>query len=432
MIWLFAAAHAETPAAAGGCAERVEAHGPDATRFYVHADLPAKPAYSLLDHIQGYEAPATAEGEWRPRCGPGRAGSPGRSPQIRWQEDLPGPKVNAAEHGETAGPVVVADLVLVGSAGGRALYAISRRDGTLVHEYPAEGSVSAPPAVELSTGNVWFTDTGGSVWAYDAAGGKRWSWQSGAPIVATPVLADGRIYGTNVDDVAFALDAATGAVVWQYRQKPDRTRETDLALYASPSMPVQDGVAYAAFSDGTIVALNALDGQVVWSRRVGEGRYPDLVASPLVSGTDLYVAGYFGPLLALDTRTQAVRWRVDIGVAAPALAARSGDVDMLYQPDSNGNVHAIVALTGAEKWIWRSGTEGAVTTPVAAAEGLWVGSSDGALYLLDPESGAAIWEWHERAALEGVSAPPDVDGRDLFFVSNGGRLYALTGPKPRK
>jgi outer membrane protein assembly factor BamB len=418
---LFLAAAAE--AACGDAHEDSAAERP----IFVHGVHPSKLGYDLKAIIARFEAPNFPEDRWKPKCGKGRPGSPSASPQIRWQEDLPGPKVNAAEHAESAAPVVIGDVILVGSAGGRALYVVSRQDGTLVHAYPAEGSVSSAPAVDLATGNVYFGDTAGSVWAYDSVGNKLWSWQSGAPVVGTPVLADGRIYATNVDDTAFALDAGTGAVAWQYRQKPDRTRETDLALYSSPPMPVVDGVAYGAFSDGTVVALNATSGDVLWSKRIGEGRYPDLVAPPLVWGGDLYVAGYFGPLLALDAKTQAVRWRVDLGAAAAALPGEDAGVRMLYQPDSNGGLHAIVALTGAEKWIWSSGTEGAVTTPVQTHEGLWIGSSDGSFYLIDAGTGKLKWQWREAAALEGVSAPPDVDGRDLYLVTNAGRLYDLAG-----
>ncbi len=391
----------------------------------MHSRIEPAPAFDLSQWSANLGAP------WQPSCGGGRDGTPGAVPHLRWGADLPGPRVNAAAHAESASPVVVGPVVLVGSAGGRGLYAVSRASGELLQTFAAEGSVQAAPALDAATGAVYFGDTAGNLWAYDARGGLRWSWQTGAPVVGSVTLVDGRIYAANVDDSAFALDAATGEVVWQYHQKPDRTRDSDLALYASPSVTVAGGVAYAGFSDGTLVALDAGTGAVSWSKRIGEGRYPDLVAAPLVVGDELYVAGYFGPLLALDIRTQAVRWRVDVGAAAPALPGADHGVKMLYQPDTDGGLHAIVALTGAEKWVWRSGTEGAVTTPVQTPEGLWIGSSDGSFYLVDAETGAQRWTWAEPADLEGVSASPDVDGRDLFLVSNGGRLYALSGVKPR-
>ena len=44
----------------------------------------------------------------------------------------------------------------------------------------------------------------------------------------------------------------------------------------------------AELSDGSLVAVDWRTGEERWSKRIGEGRYPDLVAEPAVHGGDLY------------------------------------------------------------------------------------------------------------------------------------------------
>lgn len=352
------------------------------------------------------------------------------APVLHFRARLPGPRLNAASHSEWSAPVIHGDLVLVGSAAGEALYGLSRRDGSIVVTFPARTSVEAPAVV--AGDRVYFADTGGNTFCYTLDGALQWMHDGSAPILVAPaVTTDGsRVVVTNVDDLAVALDAATGALIWQYRGKRDLTRQAELALYAAPQAVMVDDLVLLGFSSGTLAAVDLETGEERWARGVGEGRYPDVVADPVAVGGDLYASGYYQPLVAIDLASNNVRWRVDAG-AADAVATEDRDGQLvLYHPGSDGRLRAITALTGAERWTWDSGSTGALTTPILTGLGLIVASSEGGIYAVDPDDGGLVWAWHEPYRLRGVSSRPAVEGRQLLFVSNAGFLYSLLSPAP--
>lgn len=352
-------------------------------------------------------------------------------PVLHWRAKLPGPQLNAATHSEWSAPRLVGEWVVIGAAGGHAMYAISRRDGSLVREFPAGNSVES--AGEVAGDRLWFSDTGGTTFCYALDGAKVWEHEGNAPVLVAPTLTEDRrlLVVTNVDDLAVALNAETGELVWQYRGRRDLTRQAELTLYAAPRAEIVGDTVLLGFSSGTVAAVSLETGEEVWSRSVGEGRYPDVVAGPQAVGSDAFVSGYYKPLVAIDLPSHNVRWRLDVGAAAtPLVVAPPGETPILYHPGSDGKLRAVNTLTGADTWTWDSGTTGALTAPQLTDAGLLVGSSEGAVYLVDPPSGRERWRWHEPYLLRGLSAEPAVDGRQLVFATNAGYLYSMLVPVP--
>ncbi|MEZ4319095.1 MAG: PQQ-binding-like beta-propeller repeat protein [Myxococcota bacterium] len=346
-----------------------------------------------------------------------------RAPALQWRVRLPGPPLNSASHTERARPVASGDELFVGSAAGRGLYRLSRVDGGLRGTFEASASVEAEPTVVGD--RVYFADTAGTTWCYGLDGELVWSSRGNAPILTRPTIADGAVYITNVDDLVVALDADTGEQIWRYKSKRDLTRVAELALYAAPGALVDEGEVVVGFSSGSLVGLDEKEGTLHWSVDVGEGRYPDLVATPTRAGSDLFVSGYYKPLLAIDRKTRNVRWRAESGAAFPVLV-QDGTV---YHPGTDGILRAYSALTGAEKWAWDSGTTAALTEPQWTEAGVLIAASAGSVYLIDPETGEATWTWSETELLEGITATPTLVGRQMLFVTNAGYLYSAVVPK---
>lgn len=353
-------------------------------------------------------------------------------PVFHWRVPLPGPPLNAATHSEWSAPRLVGRWVVVGSASGKAMYALSRRDGSVEQVFPAKNSVES--AATVAGDRVWFSDTGGRTYCYTLDGALVWEHDGNAPVLVPATLSEDRkwLVVSNVDDLAVALNADTGDLVWQYRGKRDLTRQAELTLYAAPPAEIVGDTVLLGFSSGTVAAVSLETGEELWTRSVGEGRYPDLVSGAQTVGTDAFVSGYYKPLVAIDLSTHNVRWRLDVGAAATPLIVRAPDgaAPTLYHPGSDGNLRAVNTLTGAATWTWSSGTSGALTHPLLTDAGLVVGSSEGLVYLVDPANGAELWRWHERALLRGLSAEPAVDGRQMVFGSNGGFLYSMLVPPP--
>jgi len=315
--------------------------------------------------------------------------------------------------------------MLVGASAGKALYALSRRDGSVLATYPASESVESKPLVHGQ--RVYFSDTAGDTFCYTLDGALVWKHDGRNPILVQPQLHGSVIYTTDVEDLAIALDSETGALLWRYEHRKDPTRRSQLALYAAPQAVVlgEDQVMFG-FSDGSVVALNAETGDTNWTKRVGEGAYPDIVSTPVAFGSDVFVAGYYGPLVALDHVDQTIRWRVDVGAAAsPALDGTRG---VMFHPGSDGVLRSVSALTGDVLWEWDSGTGGALTKPVASDAGLFVGMAEGGLALIHPDTGEQLWRFVGDFILQGVTATPTLDGRQLILITNAGYIYSFVRP----
>jgi len=358
------------------------------------------------------------------------AGDFHRPPVLHWRVPLPGGKVNAASHAERSRPAFNDKHVFLGVAADASVYQLSRRDGTVVQTFAASASVQAE--VVLGADGLFFSDSAGTTWHYALDGTLLWSHSSGSPILARPTLSDDLVIVTNVDDLTVALNRTTGTLVWQYRKAKDLNRQAELALFAAPGAVLTDKEVITGYSDGHLVALETSTGEVKWTLRVGEGRYPDLVATPSVTESSIFVAGYFQPLVALDRETHTPRWRVEAGAAASSALIEGPDgQQVLLHPGTDGTLRALFVVTGAEWWSWDSGSSSALSEPIVSDAGVFLAAADGGLYLLDSNTGTERWRFNEGYTLEGISAAPAIEGRQLIFVSNAGFLYSMIVPRPK-
>lgn len=344
------------------------------------------------------------------------------APVDHWRVRLP-ERHPSGSHTELSRPTAAGRSIFVGIAAVNALVELDRATGEVVHRYAAMAPVQSEPVVQ--GGLLTFTDGAGYTWRYDVGAEEpTWSHFGGAPITSAPSVSGTRVYVSSVDDVVYALEATTGELIWRYARPQDPSRSSELSLFGSPS-PVEAGrLVLAGFSDGALVALDAGDGEVNWERRVGEGRYPDLIATPLVVGSDCYVGGYSEPLVSVDLASRNVRWRLDVGSAAsPTLVG-----EVLYHGATDGKLRAIDRQTGATLWTWDSETTGALTQPQALDAGLLVSSSDGSMYIVDSE-GSLVWEYDPGFLLAGITVAPVIVGRQLVAVTNAGWIMSLLSPR---
>jgi outer membrane protein assembly factor BamB len=123
-----------------------------------------------------------------------------------------------------------------------------------------------------------------------------------------PVFADGRLYAVNNDGNAFALDAATGKVLW----------ETRIGHLNASSLAYYKGRLYIVnLIPGHIVKLDAATGKVLWNHPL-PGRAE---SSPLVLGASVYFGCENDCLYSLSTASGNIRWKTRLGgpvKAAPA------------------------------------------------------------------------------------------------------------------
>lgn len=352
-----------------------------------------------------------------------------RAPVPQWVAELPGKRVNSASHAERARPVFAGDRILVGAAGGQALYALSRLDGSLVATFPADGAVESEPVVDGD--QVFFGDSAGTSWCYQLDGTLVWRHPGTSPLPTRPTLDAEHVYLRDVDDLVVALDRKTGEIQWRYQRKADPGRISELTLYAAPPAVIAGEIALVGFSDGALVALDRSTGDLRWDLSIGEGRYPDIVAPPVVVGRTVFASGYLEPLVALDLDSSSVRWRVDAGSAsAGGVLPTAEGTTLLLHPGTDGVLRAVDPVAGDLRWSWDSERGGALTEPVQTEAGLLIGSAAGPISLVDPADGTTRWSWHGDHHLDGLTAAPSVDGRQVVFTTNAGRVHAMLVPSP--
>lgn len=354
-----------------------------------------------------------------------------RPPMPHWDRPAPGGTVNAARHTERGQPVIHGDRIYLGTAAGEALYALDRRSGALLVTYPAAGNVQAAPRIHED--RVFFGDTGGRIWAYSIDGEPLWSYDAAAPILVQPTLHGDLLLVASVDDLVLALNPDDGELVWRYQHRTDLARRSELALYAAPPPIVVEDEVLVGFSDGTLLALDRARGDARWQRRIGAGRYPDLVAAPVVADDDtrmVYVSGYYEPFAALDIREGRTVWSAPTGAADRSTLLVAQGRDLLVQPGTDGKLRAWDARTGDPNWTWDSRSSGALSAPVSTPAGIVVASTDKTVFLIDPESGDEVWRYVPDGGIDGVSVTPAVDGRQVVFITNAGRIVSLRAPRP--
>ncbi len=347
-------------------------------------------------------------------------------PVVRWAVHLPGLVPNVATPTEPGGPAVSAREIFIGYSGQSGLLVLDRGDGRIRSLLEARAPVGTTPIL-LGEDRVIFSDSAGYTSAYsrrDGAWRRDWEHYSGAPVVNTPTLADGVLYVTNVDELVFALDAATGELRWRYEHKLDVARAASLELFGAPAPTLSADTAFVGFSDGFLVALDRATGSERWKAQVGEGTYPDLIAPVVLVGDGaVLVAGYTKPLVHLGLESRTPSWRIDAGSAAAATL--SGDA--CYHPGSDGKLRRIDTRTGALAWTWDSATSGPLLAPQVTPLGILVASTDSTLFLVDPEAGTQLWKLDPEPLLTGFGVAPAVVGDEIYALSNGGVLYALAG-----
>ncbi len=195
------------------------------------------------------------------------------------------------------------------------------------------------------TGFFWHHET---LWALDRhTGATRWMVEGEKGPAATPVLGDGVVYVTGHNGFLRALDAATGAILWEF----DLEHEPGVRGGAkwSPGTPAlgPDGTLYVPTGDGAVRAIDTSTGEQRWEwwskpalagvqGYARDGR--SVLSSPLVSGDTVIVGASDGRIVALDSSDGTLAWSDDLG--APVISSPASSGNLLVCGASDGWLYA--------------------------------------------------------------------------------------------
>ena len=247
-------------------------------------------------------------------------------------------------------------------------------------------------------------------------------------LAAAPVVAEGKLFVTDVDAVVHAYDATTGAALWTASvAKGDDNR----AARFGGGVSYDDGQVYATDGLGDVVALKAADGAEVWRAKPGG----PLRGSPTIANGVVYALTQDDQLFALDQVKGTVNWAAQgtaetqgvFGVAAPA--AGQGTVVAGF---SSGELDAYRYENGRQLWqdaLSRTSISTSVSSiadidaaPVIDQGRVYAVGQGGRMVALELGSGRRQWEQN----LAGISTPW-LAGEWLFVVTDDARLICLSG-----
>ncbi len=146
-----------------------------------------------------------------------------------------------------------------------------------------------------------------------------WAFQTGdyqSGLQSTPIVIDGVMYVSTGSNQIYALDAASGEVIWRFRY--DATGPTDVG-YAPQNrgLAFGHGLVYMGTLDNSVVAVDSRTGKEVWRVRVQDPAQCgcNISAAPLLVKELVVVGGTGGDsanrgsLTAFDARTGRFAWR---------------------------------------------------------------------------------------------------------------------------
>lgn len=152
----------------------------------------------------------------------------------------------------------------------------------MAHSGPAGNVTQARVLAESANGENWFLNGGNFQGEHfsslkqiniENVGGLKLEWSLDLPapdgIAATPIVVDGIIYLSAPQSIVFAIDAATGVIVWTYDPELHKQFEKDPYLSwgsrSNRGVAVWEGKIFVGAADCRLIALDADTGREVWS-----------------------------------------------------------------------------------------------------------------------------------------------------------------------
>ena len=237
-----------------------------------------------------------------------------------------------------------------------------------------------------------------------------------------------------------AVTMAIVAPVWtQFRMGPENNAvvggrleatwriETGGQISASPA--IVDGTLYVGNNDGSLYAIDVASGQVLWKAHVPN----PLMSDPLVYG-DVVIVGEGDPtsrtsspsepimvgqgpsaLIAFDRSSGAIRWQTALsGSAMPTPAIIDG---ILVNHDGAGYINGIDPATGRKRYARWLGSMASMTSalPVGGGDFVTSGVGSNAVWRLHADGGGVVWRSAFSKGASGIGDCPP--------VSDGSRIY---------
>jgi quinohemoprotein ethanol dehydrogenase len=231
---------------------------------------------------------------------------------------------------------------------------------------------------------------------------------------ATPIVVDGVMYFTSAWSKVFALNAATGSLLWSYDPKVPREWGVNACCdVVNRGVALWKGKVYFGTLDGRLIALDAASGKLVWEQLTIDRNWrytitgaPRVVKGKVIIGNGGGEFGVRGYVSAYDAESGKMVWRF---YTVPGDPSKPFESPILEK----------AAKTWSGEW-WKVGGGGTVWDAIVydpALDLLYVGVGNGgpwngkirspkggdnlltcSIVALRSETGEYVWHYQEDAA----------------------------------
>ncbi|MGE5637413.1 MAG: PQQ-binding-like beta-propeller repeat protein [Chloroflexota bacterium] len=321
---------------------------------------------------------------------------------------------------------------LRGGTDDNTMYCFNATNGNTIWTYSVNSNGYFTSGTAAAYGMIYEPNKDGNIYAIDIATGKLvWKYKGPGTMIfpGTPVVADGKVYVTTGQNATFGeekgasefacLNAYTGEVVWKLPIEAFAPRESVAVAYGKLYLiPGDVTTAVDAISGSEYLAQGQVWAIGCISSQVSNGSWPmfrhDASRSSIGTG---------GP----SNLTLVWKFATDGAVmSSPSIVN-----GILYIGSQDKNVYAIDAWSGT--LIWNFTTAGTIESSPAVVDGkVFVGSDDGYIYCLDAQKGDILWKRFVNGdspvtsgAAVMLRSSPAVADNIVYIGSVDGNLYAL-------
>ena len=291
-----------------------------------------------------------------------------------------------------------------------------------------DGWFSRKPALlsgglTIAGGHVYVGSEKAQVYALDAGTGAIvWQTTAAGEVLSRPTASDGLVLVHTSNGQLQALDENSGVVKWTVNLDMPA-----LSLRGESAPAVAFGAAIVGGDNGRVSAVLMQQGQLIWQQRISQAtgtteidRLSDVDTTPVIVNGVVYALAYNGNLTALDLRSGQILWKRELGSVNDFIV----DGNRIYIADQNDRVLALTTDGGVTLWTQSDLLHRLLTAPALYNGSLVVGDSDGYVHWINPEDGRFVAQ--QKVDSSGFLTEPVVADGKLLIQAKDGTVYAIT------
>ncbi len=208
-------------------------------------------------------------------------------------------------------PLVENGLAVFGDYNG-VLVAVDAENGTKKWEFTGADDRYIASA-GLGGQMIYAPNSDGTIYALDEEGNLAWKFVTGGPNWSQPVSDDEFVYIASMNHNIYAFSQDFEKSLLELAKDGSKTLRTDaawstdlgMAIVADPVL--EDGVLYTATIEGAVYALDAATGAVMWSFK-DAGNLGAVWGAPVVDGDVVFVADIDGNVYTIEKESGKQNW----------------------------------------------------------------------------------------------------------------------------